>query len=65
MIVIEAPKRAVHKRIAKMSRSIKHCDAAREFLPDAEMSRTPRDLIFEIHQTAGYSRNRALAGMGS
>jgi hypothetical protein len=62
MIVIKPSEGAVCHGIAKVRWPLKHCDATRQGLLDAEVARLPGDLVIEFKQAACPASNGALSG---
>ena len=62
VIVVKPSEGTADHTVAKMSRALARRDSAREFLPDAEGTGAPGNLIAETQEPCGPATDGALAG---
>ncbi len=63
-MMLHATKRSAQHGVGEVSRALEYRDANRERLPDAEMPRSPSNLLARADKTGGDACNGALASAG-
>ena len=63
--MLHAAERAAQHSVGEVRRTLEYCDANRERLPDAEMPRSPSNLLPWADKTGRDARNGSLASAGS